>query len=100
MKSDLKELLNNTENRTQYNTLKARYNMSKTDQDKSYFLAFCIEQYKVAKGMNGADVARLFFGSGVASYLSDNFEVLHTQSRQWLMEEIDDMLQQIKQKGK
>lgn len=66
--------------------------MSKTDQDKSYFLAFCIEQYKVAKGMDGADVARLFFENGVASYLSDNFEVLHTQSRQWLIEEIDDML--------
>lgn len=50
--------------------------------------------------MDGADVARLFFESGVASYLSDNFEVLHTQSRQWLMEEIDDMLQQIDSKDK
>ena len=68
--------------------------MSKTDQDKSYFLAFCIEQYKVAKGMDGAEVARIFFESGVASYLSNHFEVLHTQSRQWLMEEIDDILQQ------
>ena len=68
--------------------------MSKTDLDKSYFLAFCIEQYKAAKGMDGADVARLFFEKGVASYLSDNFEVLHTQSHQWLMEEIDEILQQ------
>lgn len=74
--------------------------MSKTDQDKSYFLAFCIEQYKVARGMNGADVARLFFENGVASYLSDNFEVLHTQSCQWLMEEIDEMLQQSEPKDK
>ena len=54
--------------------------MSKTEQDKSYFLAFCIEQYKVVKGMDGADVAHLFFEKGVASYLLDNFEVLHTQS--------------------
>lgn len=69
------------------------YNMSKIDQDKSYFLAFCIEQYKAIKGMDGAEVARLFFENGVASYLLDNFEVLHTQSRQWLMEEIDDMFQ-------
>ena len=67
--------------------------MEQTNQDKSYFLAFCIEQYKAAKGMDGAEVARLFFENGVAAYLSDNFEVLHTQSRQWLMEEIDDMLQ-------
>ncbi len=45
--------------------------------------------------MDGAEVARLFFENGVADYLSDNFEVLHTQSRQWLMEEIDDILKQI-----
>lgn len=74
--------------------------MSKTEQDKLYFLAFCIEQYKVAKGMDGADAARLFFEYGVSSYLLDNFEVLHTQSRQWLMEEIDDVLQQFKQNVK
>lgn len=74
--------------------------MSKTEQDKSYFLTFCIEQYKASKGMDGADVAHLFFESGVASYLSDNFEVLHTQSRQWLMEEIDEILQRTDAKEK
>lgn len=68
--------------------------MSKQEQDKSYFVAFCIEQYKAAKGMDGADVAQLFFQNGVASYLADNFDVLHTQSRQWLMEEIDEYLKQ------
>lgn len=66
--------------------------MSKEEIDKSYFLAFCIEQYKTQKCMDGADVATLFFERGVAGYLMDNFEVLHTQSRQWLMEEIDNYL--------
>ncbi len=33
--------------------------MSQTEIDKSYFVAFCIEQYKVAKGMDGAAVAEL-----------------------------------------
>lgn len=66
--------------------------MSRREQDISYFVAFCIEQYKVVKGMGGADVARLFFDKGIASYLSDNYDVLHTQSRQWLMEEIDEQL--------
>lgn len=64
----------------------------KRDNDISYFVAFCIEQYKNAKGMSGAEAASLLFSSGVASYLADNFEVLHTQSRQWLMEEIDEKL--------
>ncbi|MGM9741593.1 MAG: DUF3791 domain-containing protein [Candidatus Cryptobacteroides sp.] len=58
----------------------------------SYFIAFCIEQYKAAKGMAGEEVAKLFFEKGVDRYLSDNFEVLHTQSHQWLIEEIDEYI--------
>ncbi|MGM9736997.1 MAG: DUF3791 domain-containing protein [Candidatus Cryptobacteroides sp.] len=58
----------------------------------SYFIAFCIEQYKTAKGLEGAEVAKLFFDKGVAAYLAENYEVLHTQSHQWLIEEIDDFL--------
>ena len=58
----------------------------------SYFIAFCIEQYKTAKGLEGAEVAKLFFDKGVAEYLADNYEILHTQSHQWLIEEIDDFI--------
>ena len=39
----------------------------------SYFIAFCIEQYKTAKGLEGAEVAKLFFDKGVAEYLADNY---------------------------
>lgn len=66
--------------------------MSKEEKDKFYFVAFCIEQYKNVKKLDGADVANLFFSSGVVAYLYDNFMVLHTQSWQWLIEEIDDFL--------
>jgi len=66
--------------------------MSKQELDKSYFVSFCIEQYKQHAGISGEAAAALLFDSGVAAYLSDNFEVLHTQSRQWLMEEIDERL--------
>ena len=66
--------------------------MSKQEIDKSYFLSFCIEQYKQNKGISGQEAAEIIFGSGLAAYLTDNFEVLHTQSRQWLMEEIDERL--------
>lgn len=37
-------------------------------------------------------MAKLFFDKGVDNYLSDNYEVLHTQSHQWLVEEIDEYL--------
>lgn len=66
--------------------------MSKTEIDKSYFVAFCIEQYKVANNLDGAAVADLFKKSGVADYLFENYDVLHSQSRQWLLEEIDDFI--------
>ena len=66
--------------------------MIKPTDNISYFIAFCIEQYKTAKGLEGAEVAKLFFDKGVAEYLADNYEILHTQSHQWLIEEIDDFL--------
>ena len=66
--------------------------MSKTEIDKSYFVAFCIEQYKVANNLNGAAVADLFRKHGVVDYLYEHFDVLHSQSRQWLLEEIEDFI--------
>lgn len=62
------------------------------NDSESYFLAFCIEQYKNAKALDGAYVASLFFEKGLDRYLSDNYSVLHTQSHQWLVEEIDEYL--------
>lgn len=66
--------------------------MDKKELDIAYFLSFCIEQYKVKQGLSGEDTMDLFEKYNVLSYLSDNFEVLHTQGRQWLMEEIEDYI--------
>ena len=66
--------------------------MSKQENDRLYFVSFCIEQYKQHAGISGEQAAELLFRSGIAEYLNDHFEVLHTQSRQWLMEEIDNRL--------
>lgn len=68
--------------------------MSKQEIDESYFLAFCIEQFKKSRGISGAEASEILFSSGIAEYLIDNYEVLHTQSRQWLMEEIEERLKQ------
>lgn len=69
----------------------------KKELDIAYFISFCIEQYKVHISANGNEVMDLFDKYGVTEYLSDNFEILHTQSRQWLLEEIDDFIQQKKE---
>lgn len=65
----------------------------KLTKDIMYFVCFCIEQYKKYKNMEGREVSVLFNEKGVTKYLADNFEVLHTQSRQWLIEEIDEYLE-------
>ena len=66
--------------------------MSKKEQDILYFVSFCIEQYKHEMGMSGADVMELFDRTGLLEYLSDNYEVLHTQGHRWLIEEMKDYL--------
>lgn len=66
--------------------------MSKQELNRAYFVSFCIEQYKHHAGISGEESAERLFRAGIAEYLHDNFEVLHTQSSQWLMEEINERL--------
>ena len=66
--------------------------MDKKKQDIAYFLSFCIEQYKKKKGMNGVEVLDTFTKYGVLDYLNNHFEILHTQSRQWVLEDIDEYI--------
>ena len=66
--------------------------MGKHDQDIAYFLSFCIEQYKMAKGISGSESAEILARYGVLDYLGDHYEVLHTQSWQWLLEDIDEFI--------
>ena len=62
------------------------------NKDIALFVAFCIEEYGAAKGMAGDQVLDLFSQYGVTDYLSNCFEPLHTQGRQWLIAEIDEYI--------
>lgn len=62
------------------------------DKDIALFVAYCIEEYAAAKGMNGDQAFDLFSQYGVTDYLSKNFEPLHTQGRLWLIAEIDEFI--------
>ena len=66
--------------------------VDKKKQDIAYFISFCIEQYKNEHHLSGAEAMRLFADYGLLDYLSEHFEVLHTQSRQWLMEDIEEFI--------
>lgn len=66
--------------------------MNKNQQDIAYFLSFCIEQYKNEKHLSGAEAIDVLGKYGVLDYLAEHYEMLHTQSRQWLMEDIDEFI--------
>ena len=66
--------------------------MKKKEKDIALFVAFCIEEYGAAKGMTGEQVLDLFVKYGLTDYLSKFYEPLHTQSRQWLIEEIEEYI--------
>ena len=68
--------------------------MDKKKQDVAYFLSFCIEQYMNAKGLSHDDAIALLSEKGVLDYLAEHFEILHTQSRQWIIEEIDEYIKE------
>lgn len=64
---------------------------NKTD-DIAYFIAFCVETYKNAHNISGAEASVVFSDHGVMEYLAENFEVLHTQSPDWILAEIEDFI--------
>ena len=66
--------------------------MDKQNIDRAYFISFCIEQYKHAKGLTGEESMRELNRYGVLEYLEEHFEVLHTQSRQWLLADIEEFM--------
>lgn len=58
----------------------------------AYFIAFCVEIYKNAHNIIGAEVSTIFTRHGVMEFLANNYEVLHTQSPQWILDEIDEVI--------
>lgn len=72
--------------------------MDKKKQDIAYFVSFCIEQYKNAKHLTGAETLQLLDKYKVLDYLNEHYEILHTQSRQWILEDIEEFIKLRKNK--
>lgn len=66
--------------------------MSTRTDDIALFLAFCIEQYKQRHHLTGEQSMQLLNQYGVLEYLEECYEPLHTQSAQWIMEDIDEFI--------
>ncbi len=63
------------------------------DDSVLLFQLFCLENYKDAKQLSPEDVLALFTQYDVFGFLKDGFEVLHTQGREYLIDEIQIYIQ-------
>ncbi|MBR3434724.1 MAG: DUF3791 domain-containing protein [Bacteroidales bacterium] len=61
-------------------------------QSKIEFVSFCIEQYKKANKLGGAETEQMFLQRGVIDFLLEHYEVLHTQGEKAILSEIDEYL--------
>ena len=58
-------------------------------EKKIVFVSFCMEEYKTLHNMDGRSVADLFEKYGVTDYLLEHYAVLHSLSREALLNDID-----------
>ncbi len=61
-------------------------------EERAQFVSFCIEQYAKAKNTATEDVVNLFEQYGITEHFCEYYDVLHTQGHNWLIEEIDEMI--------
>lgn len=62
------------------------------DESIPMFITFAIEQYKNYKKISGEEAATILAEAGVLNHLEEFYDVLHTQSAQWLVAEMDEMV--------
>lgn len=63
------------------------------NDDIPVFISFCIEEYAHEKGISGQEAMTMFAENGILEYLQDYYETLHTESKHWLLKDIDDLIQ-------
>ena len=56
------------------------------------FLAFCIEIYKSAKKISGAEAYNIFAKNNVFDYIKECYGALHTTSSQYIVDNIDEFI--------
>lgn len=56
---------------------------------ESDFLIYCMERYRYAKGLSGAETAKLFDQYNVYGYIKRYYESLHTMGEQYILRDID-----------
>ena len=61
------------------------------------FLIYCMERYRHFEGLSGSEVAELFEKYGIYDYITKYFEALHTMGDDYIIQDIDDYINSIKE---
>ncbi|MDR0853407.1 MAG: DUF3791 domain-containing protein [Clostridiales Family XIII bacterium] len=58
----------------------------------SEFIVFCAEEYRAENELSGSELFHLFENNGVFKYLTDNYDLLHTFGRDYIVDTIDEFI--------
>jgi hypothetical protein len=61
------------------------------------FIIFCLEHYKFSRQISAMQALADFKENGVFNYLTNGYDVLHTQGKNYLMNDIQDFINNHKQ---
>jgi len=67
--------------------------------DNADFLAYCIEEYKAAKGITGKEAISLFKKYDILSYIVTCYGALHTMGGLAITEDIDSLIEGMEKKN-
>ncbi|MDR2907543.1 MAG: DUF3791 domain-containing protein, partial [Bacteroidales bacterium] len=83
-----------TRNRETYRKtdLAAIRNIMESNSQISKFIVFCLEHYRYFKHVSAMEALLSFRQSGAFQYLTDGYEVLHTQSKDYIVSDIDSFI--------
>jgi len=62
------------------------------DSNTYTFIIFCLEHYRQFKQITAMQSLTLFRRTGAFKYLAEGYDVLHTQSRDYIVADIDDFI--------
>ena len=64
------------------------------------FIAYCLEEYKAAKGMTGKEVIALFKKHDIIEYIVTCYGALHTMGGLAIAEDIDFLIENTESKAR
>jgi len=67
--------------------------------DNADFIAYCIEEYKAAKGITGKEAISLFKKYDIIDYIVTCYGALHTMGGLAITEDIDSLIEGIEKNG-